>query len=94
MTRFVCVDCTATGHLLSRGLFLNRAGVLHHIRATKACFAEDRGIKEIHVDALAGDVMAGEGAGLVLGQTFVTNLQVKQTTNTATILVQSITLVA
>ena len=61
VTRFVCVNCTATGHLSSRGLFLNRAGVRRHIAASKACFAADRGFKEIHVEALAGDVMAGAG---------------------------------
>ena len=61
VTRFVCVNCTATGHLSSRGLFLNRAGVRRHIRATKACFAADCCFKEIRVDARAGDVMAGAG---------------------------------
>ena len=61
VTRFVCVNCTETGHLSSRGLFLNRAGVRRHISATEACFAADRGFKEIRVDARAGDVMAGAG---------------------------------
>ena len=61
VTRFVCVNCTETGHLSSRGLFLNRAGVRRHISATKACFAADRGFKEIRVEARAGDVMAGAG---------------------------------
>jgi hypothetical protein len=61
VTRFVCVNCSATGHLSSRGLFLNRAGVRRHIRATKACFAADRGFQEIRVDARPGDVMAGAG---------------------------------
>ncbi len=32
-----------------------------HIRASKICFAADLGFKEIHVEALAGDVMAGAG---------------------------------
>ena len=61
VARFVCVNCTATGHLSSRRLFLNRAGVRRHIAASKACFAADRGFKEIHVEALAGYVMAGAG---------------------------------
>ena len=33
------VNCTATGHLSSRWLFLHRAGVCSHIRASKPCFA-------------------------------------------------------
>ena len=61
VTRFVCVNCTATGHLSSRGLFLNRAGLRRHIAASKASFAADCGFKEIHVEAQAGDVMAGAG---------------------------------
>ena len=77
-TRFVCVNCTSTGHLSSRGLFLNRAGVRRHIRASKACVAADLGFKEIYVDARAGAVMAGRGALLVLRLTYVTNRQVKQ----------------
>ncbi len=32
-----------------------------HIHASKACFAVDLGFIEIHVEALAGDVMAGAG---------------------------------
>ena len=59
--RFVCVHCTATGHLSSRGLFLHRSAVLRHIRGSKPCFAADLGYKEIHVEARAGDVMAGAG---------------------------------
>ena len=61
VTRFVCVNCSATGHLSSRGLFLHRAGVRRHIRASKACFAADLGFNEIHVETRAGDVMAGAG---------------------------------
>ncbi len=61
VTRFVCVNCTATGHLSSRWLLLNWAGVRRHIHASKACFAADLGFKVIHVDARAGDVMAGAG---------------------------------
>ena len=61
VTRFVCVHCSATGHLSSRGLFLHRAGVRRHIRASKPCFAAGLGFKEIHVEARPGDVMAGAG---------------------------------
>ena len=63
MTRFVCVNCTTTGKLSSRGLFLNRAAVRRHrdISAAKACFAADLGFSEIRVDARSGDVMAGLG---------------------------------
>jgi hypothetical protein len=61
VTRFVSVNYTATGHLSSRWLFLNLAGVCSHIRASKACFTADLGFKEIHVDAQASDVMAGAG---------------------------------
>ena len=59
--RFVCVNCSATCHLSSRGLFLHRAGVSRHIRASKACFAADLGFNEVHVETRAGDVMAGAG---------------------------------
>ena len=59
MGRFVCVHCTATGHLSSRGLFLHRSAVVRHIRGSKPCFAADLGFKEINVEARAGDVMAG-----------------------------------
>ncbi len=34
---------------------------LNTISASKACFAADLGFKEIHVEALPGDVMAGAG---------------------------------
>ena len=61
VTRFVCVNCTTTGKLSSRGLFLNRAAVRRHISAAKACFAADLGFSEIRVDARSGDVMAGLG---------------------------------
>jgi len=61
VTRFVCVNCTKTGKLSSRGLFLNRAAVRSHISAAKACFAADLGFSEIRVDARPGDVMAGLG---------------------------------
>jgi hypothetical protein len=37
------------------------SGVRCHIRASKACFAADLSFKEILVDALAGDFMAGAG---------------------------------
>ncbi len=61
VTRFVCVHCSATCHLSSRWLFLHRAGVRLHIRASKPCFAAGLSFKEIHVEALPGDVMAGAG---------------------------------
>ncbi len=83
-TRLVCVNSTATSHqgISSCWLFLNLAGVLHHIRASKACFAADLGFTEIHVDARAGDVMAGAGgaAGPApdVRHQVDTNLQVKQ----------------
>ena len=59
--RFVCAHCTATGLLSSGGLFLNRASVRCHIAASKHCRAADLGYREIHVEARAGDVMAGAG---------------------------------
>jgi hypothetical protein len=59
--RFVCAHCTATGLLSSGGLFLNRASVRRHIAASKHCRAADLGYREIHVEARAGDVMAGAG---------------------------------
>ncbi len=37
VSRFVCVHCTSTGKLSSRGLFLARAAVRRHISATKSC---------------------------------------------------------
>ena len=49
------------GPLPSRGLFLNRASVQRHIAASKNCRAADLGYREIHVEALAGDIMAGGG---------------------------------
>ena len=58
------VNCTATSHLSSRWLFLHRARVRSHIRASnsvKPCFAAGLSFKEIHVEALPGDVMAGAG---------------------------------
>ena len=64
-----------------------------HIRASQACFkfAADLGFTEIHVDARAGDVMAGAGALLVLR---LTNIQVKQYTYTVTIVSITTMLVA
>ena len=61
VTRFVCAHCTATGELSSRGLFLNRASVRRHIAASRACHAAKLGVREIQVEARAGDVMAGAG---------------------------------
>ena len=42
-------------------LFLNRASVQRHIAAPKHCRAADLGYRDIHVEALAGDAMAGGG---------------------------------
>ena len=61
VTRFVCAHCTSTGLLSSRGLFLNRRAVRRHIAAAKHCREADMGIREIQVEARAGDVMAGGG---------------------------------
>jgi len=61
VTRFVCAHCTSTGLLSSRCLFLNRGAVLRHIAAAKHCREADMGIREIQVEARAGDVMAGAG---------------------------------
>ena len=51
-------DCTATGHLSSRGLFLKRAGVTS---APPPASPPTLAFREIHVEALPGDVMAGAG---------------------------------
>ena len=61
VSRFVCVHCTPTGKLSSRGLFLARAAVRRHISATKSCREAGLGFREVHVEARAGDVMAGAG---------------------------------
>jgi hypothetical protein len=76
LTRFICVNCSATGRLSSRWLFLHRAAVRRHISASKACFAADLDYKEIHVEARPGDV--GLVGQLVQRRRFVTNLQVQQ----------------
>ena len=55
-------DCTATGHLSSRGLFLKRAGVCCHITVAPPPASESPQtltLREIHVEARPGDVMAG-----------------------------------
>ena len=55
--------CTSTGELSHCGMFLNRASVRCHIAASKQCRDANMGIREILLEALAGDVMAGgEGA--------------------------------
>jgi hypothetical protein len=61
MTRFVCAHCTSAGQLSSRYLFLNWAAVQRHITASKPCFTSGQGFREVQVEALAGDVMAGQG---------------------------------
>ena len=59
--RFVCVYCTSTGELSSRGLFLALVAVCRHISATKSCREAALGFREVRVEARAGDVMAGAG---------------------------------
>jgi hypothetical protein len=64
-----------SNHFSCSWLFLNWAGVLRHICSSKACFAADLSFTEIHVDARAGNVMAGAGGApvrLVLHLTYVT----------------------
>ncbi len=61
VTRFVCAQCSSSGLLSSRGLFLHRAAVLRHIAASPVCRAAKAGIRTIQVEARAGDVMAGAG---------------------------------
>ena len=67
VTRYICAlrliapQPAGPGPLPSRSLFLNRASVLRHIAASKNCRAADLGYREIHVEARAGDVMAGGG---------------------------------
>jgi hypothetical protein len=61
VSRFVCVHCTSTGKLDSRGLFLTRAAVRRHISATKSFREAGLGFRQVHVEARAGDVMAGAG---------------------------------
>ena len=63
VTRFVCAHCTATGQLSSRCLFLNRAAVRRHISASKPCFTAGMGFREIAVEALPGESIAGGGGG-------------------------------
>ena len=55
---YTCQD--GYGHL-DCGLFLNQAQVRRHIRQSKPCHAADLGYRVIHVEARAGDVMAGAG---------------------------------
>ena len=73
VTRFVCVNCTATGRLSSHGLFLHRAGVRRHISASKACFAADLGFMSRLGPATS---WRGRGVQLVPRRTYVTNLQI------------------
>ncbi len=61
VSRFVCVHCTSTCKLSISGLFLTRAAVRRHISATKSCREADLDFREVHVEARAGDVMAGAG---------------------------------
>ncbi len=59
-TRFVCAKCTETGWKIW-GLFLSRAAVRRHMAASKPCFTAKLGFREIQVDVLTSDVMAGAG---------------------------------
>jgi hypothetical protein len=59
--RLIAPQPAGPGPLSSCCLFLNRASVRRHIAASKHCCAADLGYREIHVEALAGDVMAGGG---------------------------------
>jgi hypothetical protein len=61
LARFVCAKCSETGQLSSRGLFLSRAAVHRHIAASRPCSAAKMGIREIQVDVLTSDVLAGAG---------------------------------
>jgi hypothetical protein len=45
-------------------MFLNRASVRRHIAASKPCRDANMGIREILLEARAGDVMAGGGGAL------------------------------
>jgi hypothetical protein len=58
VSRFVCVHCTSTGKLSSRGLFLARSAVRRHISATKSCREAGLGFRVVHIEARAGDVIA------------------------------------
>jgi hypothetical protein len=53
--------CTSTGELSHRCMFLNRASVRRHIAASKPSRGANMGIREILLEARAGDVMAGGG---------------------------------
>jgi hypothetical protein len=61
VTRYVCAHCTSTGELSHCSMFLNRASVRHHIAAWKQCCNAKMGIREILLEARAGDVMASGG---------------------------------
>jgi hypothetical protein len=63
VTRYVCVHCTQTGHLSSRGLFLSRAAVNRHIAHAKPCRQAAMGYREMPIQIRAVDVMAGGGGG-------------------------------
>ena len=60
----LCAHCTSSRRLASfptAACFLNRASVRRHIAASKPCREANMGIREISLDARAGDVMAGGG---------------------------------
>ena len=63
VTRFVCVHCTQTGLLSSRGLFLSRSAVNRHIAHAKPCRNAGMGYREMPIQIRAVDVLAGGGGG-------------------------------
>ena len=85
------VNCTATGHLSSRWLFLHRARVRRHICASRPgpspwpapppVLALKRSMRRLG----PATSWRGRVGRLVLCRTFVTNLQVQQYTNTVTL---------
>ena len=74
--RLIAPQPAGPGPLPSRGLFLNRASVRRHIASSKNCRAADLGYREIHVEARAGDVMAGGGERRALHRMSDTSHQV------------------
>ncbi len=66
VSRFVCVHHGIAPPPAScpvGSLFLAPAAVRRHISATKSCREAGLGFREVHVEARAGDVMAGAGGG-------------------------------
>ena len=63
VTGFVCVHCTQTGLLSSRGLFLSRSAVNRHIAHAKPCRNAGMGYSEMPIQIRAVDVITGGGGG-------------------------------